>query len=279
MQRFRPSRTAMGAALYRAAHQVLDRPLVFADPLALPVVGTDAARALRSGRDPRVARSGLRAFIAARSRLAEDCLAEAHRRGVRQYVLLGAGLDTFGCRNDHADLRVFEVDQAASQACKRRCLADAGIDVPDSLTFAAVDFEREQLAEGLARAGFDLAAPAQFAMLGVTMYLSREAVSGTLSCIASLPPGTQVVFDYSTPEETMEPGQRAALAAISSRVAAAGEPFAAGFRPGDLHRMLRELGFAMITDVDSAALNSRYFAGRADGLAMTGTARIISARL
>lgn len=192
-------------------------------------------------------------------------------------MLLGAGLDTFGYRNDRADLRVFEVDQPASQEYKRRRLASAGIGVPATLTFAAVDFERDTLAEGLARAGFDLAAPSLFAMLGVTMYLTSEAVTGTLAFIAGLGPGNQIIFDYSPPAETLSRRQRQSVATLAARVAAAGEPFAAAARPGELHQTLREVGFTRIEDFDTARLNGRYFAGRADNLVLRGAAHIISA--
>jgi methyltransferase (TIGR00027 family) len=269
----------MGAALYRAAHQILDSPPVFDDPLALRIVGSDAEQALRDGRDQRIARPGLRAFIAVRSRLAEDRLAAACRRGVRQYVLLGAGLDTFGYRNDHPGLRVFEVDQPATQGGKRARLAAAGIAVPGSLTFAAVDFERETLADGLARAGFDLTAPAQFAMLGVSMYLTAQALAGTASFVAARPAGTEIVLDYATPPGSLDRRQRRAAAALAARVSSAGEPFTAAFEPGELHDMLNGLGFTEIEDFDAAALNSRYLAGRADGLAMRGGARIVTARV
>ncbi len=274
MAQFQPSRTAIGAALHRAAHQILDRPPVLDDPLAVRIIGAQAEQALREERDPRVTQVGLRAFIAARSRLAEDRVAQAYRRGVRQYVLLGAGLDTFGYRNDHADLKVFEVDQPATQHDKRARLAAAGIDVPASLTFAAVDFERETLAAGLARAGFDLTAPAQFAMLGVSMYLTADAVSGTLSFIAGRPAGTEVVFDYATPPQRLDHGQRTAAQALSARVAAAGEPFTTTFEAAELGRRLRELGFTRIEDLDLHALNASYFADRQDGLRLRGAARI-----
>jgi len=277
MQAYQPSRTAMGAALHRAAHQILDSPPVFADPLALRIVGQAAEQAMRDGRDTRVAQSALRAFIAVRSRLAEDLLAGAYRRGVRQYVLLGAGLDTFGYRNNHADLRVFEVDQPASQSRKRAMLAAVGVCVPGSLTFAAVDFERETLTDGLARAGFDLAAPAQFAMLGVSMYLTASAVAGTLSFVAGRPAGTQIVFDYATPRESLGAAQRAAAEALGERVTAAGEPFSAAFAPDYMRELLAGLGFTRITDFDAAALNARYFADRDDGLALSGGAHIASA--
>jgi methyltransferase (TIGR00027 family) len=275
MLQSQPSRTAVGAALHRAAHQLVDRPLVFTDPLAVPIAGPEAVRGLRDGSDPRLAMSGLRAFIAARSRLAEDRLAAAHERGVRQYVLLGAGLDTFAYRSELPGLAVYEVDAPASQHSKRDRLVSAGIPVPPSLTFAAVDFERDTVADGLARTGFDPAAPAQFAMLGVAMYLTEQALRRTASFVAALPPGSEIVFDYATANQpTASDGPARSL---RERAAAAGEPFMSAWAPGELCRMLTETGFAAVEDFGAAALNDRYFAARADGLAIRSGARIAAA--
>src|ERR1700744_833636 len=145
MEANQPSRTAQGAAMHRAAHQILDRPPVFEDPLALKIIGPEAEAELRNGNDPRTDRraAGLRAFIAARSRFSEDTLAEGVAKGVRQYVLLGAGLDTFAYRaaRNYPGLAVFEVDHPATQGWKRERLAQAGLTLPDALTFAPVNFE------------------------------------------------------------------------------------------------------------------------------------------
>ena len=177
-----------------------------------------AGRAGRGGRGgvrrrawTQPATRGMRLHIAMRSRFAEEGLAAAVARGVRQYVLLGAGLDTFAHRNPFAQqgLRVFEVDHPATQGWKRQRLAGAGLAPPASLTFAPVDFERETLAAGLAAAGFDAAAPAFFSWLGVVVYLTRAAVIETLRFIASLPAGTEVVFDYGEPVSAYPPAQRA----------------------------------------------------------------------
>ena len=155
-----PSGTALRVAAVRAAHRLLDDPVVFDDPLALSILGPEAEAAMRADpyrfNDP-ISR-GLRASLIVRSRVAEDELARAVAAGVRQYVVLGAGLDTFAYRNPFEDLRVFEIDHPATQAWKRECLDKAGIAIPDSLTFAPVDFEEGvTLAEGLAAAGFDRA--------------------------------------------------------------------------------------------------------------------------
>lgn len=281
MEDNRPSRTAQGAALHRAAHQLLDNPRVFADPLALKIIGPEAEAELRGGVDPHteIPRSGLRAFIAARSRFSEDTLAEAVAEGVHQYVLLGAGLDTFAYRAAKAfpGLRVFEVDHPATQGWKRQRLADAGIMVPDVLTYAPVNFETETLSDGLIRVGFDEKAPAVFAWLGVVPYLTRDAIMATLRFIASLPRGTRVVFDYAEPASARDGAGRAAHEAMAARVAASGEPFRSLFMADDLKRDVAALGFSRVDDFDAAVLNPRYFAGRSDDLRLRGAGHLMRA--
>ena len=284
MQEARPSRTAMGVAMRRAAHQLFDAPLVLNDPVAVPIVGTEAAARLKRGsrkHDGRIARS-IRAFVAVRSRVAEDELARAIGRGVTQYVVLGAGLDTFAYRNPYpaSALRVFEVDHPATQAWKRKKLAAARIGVPSSVTFAPVDFERQTLADGLERAGFDRQAPAFFSWLGVTMYLTAEAVTSTLAFVVSTPRGGGLVFDYAVPRLSLGWAGRLALAALSWRVAAAGEPFRTFFAPRALHGQLAGLGFQSMTDLGGDELNARDFVGRSDGLRVSGRlGRVMSAEV
>jgi methyltransferase (TIGR00027 family) len=258
MEPGQPSRTALGAAAHRAAHQSLDGGRIFADPLAGAVLGTTAADIFGDELD-RPANRGMRAFIAARSRFAEQGLAEAVARGVRQYVVLGAGLDTFAHRNPFADLRVFEVDHPATQGWKRRRLAEAGLAPPATLTFAPVDFERQTLAAGLAAAGFDAAAPAFFAWLGVVVYLTRPAVLETLGFIAGLPAGSAVVFDYGEPISAYPPEQQAHQAQRAQRATAIGEPWLTRFRPADLAAELRRLGFAELEDLGPAAIARRFY--------------------
>lgn len=268
--------------MHRAAHQLLDRPPIFEDPYALRIVGPEAEAELRGGdsrhADPRA--RGLRAFIAARSRFSEDALAKAVEQGLPQYVLLGAGLDTFAYRAAQAypGLAVFEVDHPATQGWKRERLSDAGIAVPPALTFAPVNFESETLADGLARAGFDTSKPALFAWLGVVPYLTRDAIMATLRFIAALPKGSEVIFDYGEPSQARDnPLQKAALAAMMERVAAAGEPFRSFFTPEELVRDVAALGFSHVEDFDADKLNPRYFAGRADALKLLGRGHILLA--
>ncbi|MCX7962530.1 MAG: SAM-dependent methyltransferase, partial [Burkholderiales bacterium] len=266
---------------HRAAHQLLESPRVFDDPLALRVLGADEVRrlALEADRYRAPAARALRAFIVARSRLAEDELARAVAEGVRQYVVLGAGLDTFAWRNPYPGLRVFEVDHPATQTWKRRHLATLGIDAARGLTWAPVDFEREALGAALARAGFRDAEPAFFSWLGVTIYLSREAVFGTLREIARLARGTRVVFDFSPPRETLPEEERRAHEALAARVARLGEPWIGYFEPETLAAEMRALGFASAEHAGTAELNARYFSGRADGFRLSGSGRLMSARV
>ncbi len=255
MQGHEPSRTALGAATHRAAHQVLEGGIIFGDPLACVILGRPPEEIAReASADP--ARRPLRLFIAARSRFAEDALADAVARGVRQAVVLGAGLDTLALRRPRDGVRVFEVDHPATQAFKRERLAAAGLAVPDALTFAPVDFEREDLAAGLARAGFDAGAPAFFAWLGVVPYLTATAVAGTLARIVAVP-GAEVVFDYVVPRDRLAPERRAQVDALTARVAAAGEPFRCSFDPAALAAQLRGLGFGEIEDLAPEDVRAR----------------------
>ena len=270
MQEGKFSRTAQRVAIRRAAHQLLDQPRVFDDPMALRIIGTDAAAELRSNPKEHHAFSrAFRAFMAARSRYAEDELARAVAQGVRQYVVLGAGLDTFAYRNPYPSLRVFEVDHPATQAWKREQLQAAEIAVPVSMTFVPVDFERQTLEACLAHSGFDFNSPAFFSWLGVTPYLTREACMATLALTAKMPVGSGVVFDFAIDPALLNAGQRQALAALSERVAAAGEPFQLFFTPDELELELRQAGFQRFEQLDYDALNERYFKDRADGLKLS----------
>jgi methyltransferase (TIGR00027 family) len=266
------SRTAYKVALRRAAHQLFDQPKVLDDPLAVPIVGPEAAEKLLSSpkeRNHPIARA-FRAFMAARSRYAEDQLAEAVAQRVAQYVVLGAGLDTFAYRNPHTQLRVFEVDHPATQAWKLERLHTAGIAVPASLKFVPVDFEQQTLSAELEKGGFDSASPAFFSWLGVTPYLTRESCMATLRFIAQLPAGSGVAFDFAVDPKLLNLRQRLALHVISRRVAAAGEPFQLYFRPTELAQELRNMGFQRTEILDTEEINARYFKDRSDGLRVRG---------
>jgi methyltransferase (TIGR00027 family) len=278
MQPGQPSRTALGAAGLRAAHQVLDRAAIFEDPLALRILGADADALLREAEaetDPY--RQRLRWFIAVRSRVADDALAAAAKRGARQLVVLGAGLDTTAYRAlPSQDLRVFEVDHPATQSWKRERLAEAGIPLPTVLSFVPIDFERATLAEALAAAGFDSAQQTFFTWLGVVPYLTDEAIFSTLRFIAGLPGGAHVVFDYVNPPDTMtEPGRRAMHEALIARVAAVGEQLRNHFDSDALHARLKALGFRDVEDFGWPAIAARFLPGRA--ISSGGSAHVLRA--
>jgi methyltransferase (TIGR00027 family) len=265
MQPGQPSRTALGAAGLRAAHQVLDGAAIFVDPLALRILGADADALVREAEmeaDP--FRQRLRWFIAVRSRIADDALAAAARRGARQLVVLGAGLDTTAYRAlPSQDLRIFEVDHPATQIWKRERLADAGIPPPPAMSFVPVDFECETLADGLAAAGFDPARQTFFSWLGVVPYLTDDAIFATLGYIAGLPGGAHVVFDYVNPPGSMEPGRRAMHEALTARVAGLGEQLRNHFDSNALHARLSALGFRDVEDLGWPEIVTRFFPGRA----------------
>jgi methyltransferase (TIGR00027 family) len=258
------SRTALGAAGRRAAHQVVDGGRVFADPLALRILGPDADAAVAEARANPALR-GLRLFVAMRSRFAEDAARRAIARGVRQIVVLGAGLDTFAYRVEPVEaLRVYEVDHPATQAEKRRRLAAAGIAAPSHVVYAGCDFEAESLAEALAAAGFDAGRPSFFLWLGVVPYLTEPAVFATFAFIGALPGGGEVVFDYSNPATTIaEGGWRRGHEIVAARAAAAGEPLQSFYATPRLHEKLRELGFRSIEDLGPNEIAARFLPERA----------------
>jgi methyltransferase (TIGR00027 family) len=250
-----PSRTAFGAAVLRAVHPELDRPVVFADPLAWRILG-DREEILATMAE-RYERSRLRLFIAVRHRFAEDSLAAAYARGTRQAVVLGAGFDTSAYRNPHGDLRFWEVDFRATGEWKRERLAEAGIAVPDTVSYVGVDFERESFLERLAEAGFDAGSPAFFLWLGVVPYLTREATEATLRAIGSIP-GGEVVFDLPSPPDEGADRARADRADLEATVAELGEPFRGGWEPAEMLALLADAGFDEVEDLDRSAIRSRY---------------------
>lgn len=275
------SDSALRVAELRAIHQLLDEPVVFDDPLALSILGMQHEAALRA--DPFVFNDpllrGMRASLAVRSRLAEEELARAVENGVRQYVVLGAGLDTFAYRNSHASLglQVYEVDHPSTQTWKKAMLQSAGISVPESITFVGVDFEGDGLAEQMQRAGFRADVPACFSWLGVTVYLTPEAIFNTLRWIASLPPGSSITFDYRVHPALLHPIDMLLGEVLGKAMAERGEPWISSFDPSEFEQHLRTLGYSVATSLAPDQLNARYLARRKDGLRVGNTFRLMCA--
>jgi methyltransferase (TIGR00027 family) len=278
MRAGRPSHTARGAAAYRAIHQTLDGGMIFSDPFASRILD-DEARARLDETAADVSLRPMRLFIAARSRFSEDSLAACVARGVRQVVVLGAGLDTFSLRNPHAGLgvRVFEVDYPATQSWKRERLQQAGLAMPASLTFAPIDFERQSLADALVAAGFLADRPAFFQWLGVVPYLTPEAVSATLDFIASVP-DSEVVFDYAEPLANYPIERRENMMATAAMAAARGEPWLSLFDPLELSRMLHNRGFT-VEDLGLAEIVERLYGPLKRGIVTGPGGHLVRARM
>ena len=296
MEEGRPSSTARGAAMLRAAHLLLDEePKILTDNFALGLSGAESEAALRIALEmmradfaqrasPELAHSllrHLRASVTMRSRYTEDELSTAITRGVRQYVILGAGLDSFAYRRRDLTevVRVFEVDHPATQQWKRARLQELQIALPPNLTFIPIDFEKQTLAEALRAGGYSPREPAFFSWLGVTGYLTEEAIFKTLREVAIAAPGSEIVFGYGVREELLNKESRQMRAALRAQVAARGEPTLSLFEPTDLAARVKAVGFAQVWDFGPEAANARYFAGRTDGLRVAPLTRLMKARV
>lgn len=241
-----PSRTALAAAMYRAAHQRIDEGAIFADPWAVPILPAEAQQGLDRWAAVQQ-RQLMRGFISYRSHVSETRMAEAVERGTRQIVVVGAGLDTLGLRNPFPDAAVYEIDHPATQAWKRERLREIGATLGANVHFAPCDFEVEGLGEALARAGFDATKPGYFSWLGVVPYLTDAAIFATLGFIATVP-GAEVVFDYSNPLDEMPPEWRQRAQLRADRAASIGEPFLASFNTEALKARLTAMGAAAVED-------------------------------
>jgi methyltransferase (TIGR00027 family) len=278
----RASHTAERVARRRAAHQLIDDPRVLVDPIALTILGSESEAALRA--DPHAENDSsygrmLRAFLVARSRVAEDEVAAAHERGIRQYVVLGAGLDTFAYRNPFPDLQVVEIDHPATQAMKRARLAAAGIEVPANVVYLPVDFANDDLTHALAGTPEVRADARVFSWLGVSIYLERTAVSATLRAVAGAAGADgAVVFDYAAPLNTLSLVRRAAISLLMQRLEAIGEPWRTFIEPSELADELTGFGFRSVTDFSADALNAKFFDSRTDGLRVGGIGHVLVAR-
>ncbi|NMM36959.1 MAG: SAM-dependent methyltransferase [Glaciimonas sp.] len=274
-----PKPSAQRVATLRAAHQLLDSPLILEDPLALKILGSTNEAGVRSNpdhyNDPWS--KGLRTSLVVRSRLAEDEWEKAAENGVRQYVILGAGLDTYAYRVSHQTGRIFEVDLPATQQWKRECLSAADIQIPASLTYVPIDFEHDTLTHALSQVGFREDEAAFFSWLGVSMYLEEEAILKTLRFIASCAAGSAVVFDYVVTPSLLTPMERLGRELVCAKVAESGEPWKAYFDPESLAYKIRSLGFSEANNVSPESLNTRYLSGLKDGFRMGGFSRLMHA--
>ena len=275
-----PSRSALRVALRRAAHQLYDAPpLVFPDPFAVPILGPHAAELARTPGSaptrrrpsrPRTHSLALRAFLVARSRYTEDLLAQAVAHGITQYILLGAGLDTFAHRNRHPTLHVYEIDHPATQTWKRSLLAHAGLAHLPRLTYIPLDLDSaladNTFTSALTSAGFDPTRPAFFSALGLIPYLTPQVFQAALRTLASLAPGTTLVFDYNLPRESLARSEQLAHDSISARVRSSGEPFHLFFTPEQIAAQLCAHNLHLCEDLDGQAINALYFNHRTDNL-------------
>jgi methyltransferase (TIGR00027 family) len=296
MEEGRPSSTAVAAAMMRAAHLLWDaEPKILRDELALGLSGLGDETRLRATLDAMLTelQAGFsaefaqavfrhfRAMAVLRSRYVEDQLSRAISRGVRQYVILGAGFDSFAYRRKDLaqSVHVFEVDHPLSQQEKLARLRALHVELPISLRFVPVDFEKQTLAHGLQAGGYCVEEPAFFSWLGVTQYLTEAAVYRTLREVASLAARTEIVFMYVVPAAFLAEEDRRLLAVATASGASHGEPWLSFFDPAQLAARVRDLGFAEVWDLAPAEANARYFAGRGDGLRVAGIGHLMKARV
>ena len=277
-----PSLTAYRAAFSRAAHQVLDNPRLFEDPVATRIIGGYETTLICANPERYLAPAAthLRAFLVARSKFAEDALACAIQKGVHQYVILGAGLDTFAYRNPYSpeDLHIFEVDHPATQAWKQERLQAVGIPVPASLSFAALDFETDSLEDQLPKAGFKTGEPAFFSWLGVTMYLAPGTVMNILKSIAGLArPSSEIVFDYALYQGLLNPRQLLSYQVRAERLTRVDEPWKSTFEPDRLAASLKSIGFSVEEDLGMEGINARFFQDSQEPLRVHGAAHLLKA--
>jgi methyltransferase (TIGR00027 family) len=264
-----PEDTAVRVALWRALHVEVDSPPpVLEDRIGLELVAPAEGWRNRPDMLPQFI-APFRASIVGRARFVEDLVEERRAAGVGQYVILGAGLDTFAQRKSEIASRmtVFEVDQGGPQAWKQQRLIECGYGVPDWLRLVPIDFEAGQSWwDGVRAAGFDSARPAVVASTGVSMYLTRSAITATLRQVAALAPGSTFAMSFLLPIEMSEPALRPAMELAAKGAAARGTPFISFFRPEEMLDLARACGFRQVKHVSAAEITARYFAGRADGL-------------
>ncbi|RQS76814.1 SAM-dependent methyltransferase [Burkholderia sp. Bp8963] len=264
-----PDSTAARVALWRALHREVDaHPHVLEDDIGLRLLAPEPGWQRRGDMDPQFTRP-FRASIVARARFIEDLVVEQAARGLTQYVILGAGLDSFAQRRPDvaSGLHVFEVDRPDPQAWKRQRLVELGFGVPDWLRFVPVDFEAGgSWRDALAAAGFDSGKPAIVVSTGVSMYLTDEANAATLREVAALAPGSMFAMTFLLPLELADPDVRPGLELAAKGARASGTPFISFYMPAEIVAFARDAGFGDARHVSAATLTQRYFSGRTDGL-------------
>ncbi len=273
-----PSLTAFTAAAARAAHLIVDDdPPIFTDTLAQAMLGERAEELIgfhrAHGTHPIL--SGARAQVTCRSRYTEDSLADGIGRGIGQYVMLGAGLDSFASRSGLAgQIRVFEIDHPATQEWKRRIAP-----VPENVRFVPVDFTRDSLRDRLRQAGFDVAAPAFVSWLGTTMYLEESAIEQTLAVIGGFAPGSEIIVDYMLPAGLRDAAGDSYAEQVGQALAERGEPWRSLFGPDEAAALLRRHGFGPVRDVRQRDMIPAAAWNRTDSLRPADLSRIAHARI
>jgi methyltransferase (TIGR00027 family) len=267
------SYTMVRTAAWRAAHQLLDRPRIFEDPVAVGLVPEASEQAIRDDIDMHSSPFNvlLRAAFVHRSKFTEERLAAAAARGVRQYVIVGAGLDTFPWRQPPfaRDMRIFFVDHPSTLAWSLERFRERGLPVPPNLTFVTADLEALEIAGRLAEHGFDRQVPAFFSMLGVAQYISRNATETLLGFVGALPPGSEIVFTFSPPDDEMDSDAVAVTDWSVEATAKTGEPWLTRMRASEMMALLKSLGFSDVFHLTPQLAQERYFSGRTDALRAT----------
>jgi methyltransferase (TIGR00027 family) len=280
MKQAQRSRTMELPAIMRALHQTLDDdPKILTDPISARLLGSEEDRNWFASVLEQSGGKRLRAAFALRARYAEDALAEGVQRGVKQYAVLGAGLDTFAYRQPEwgGSLKIYEVDHPITQQVKQDRLKAAGIAVPSNLRFVPIDFERASLGEALRRSDFDFGALTLCSWMGVTQYLTREALEATFRFVLGLTAASEIVFSIIVSEGAVTGEEGAALANAAQRAGEIGEPWLSRLDPDDLEAKLRAMGFSRVIQLTPEEAHRRYFENRRDGLRERRGERLIRA--
>lgn len=264
-----PDSTAARVALWRALHLEIDPPPhVLEDEIGLKLLAPDEGWRSRGDMDPQFTQP-FRASIVARARFIEDLVVQHAGSGISQYVVLGAGLDSFAQRRPEiaSRLTIFEIDRPGPQAWKQQRLIDLGYGIPDWLRFVPVEFEASgSWRDGLVTAGFDNGKPAIVASAGLSMYLTRDAIVAIFGEVAAFAPPSVLVMTFLLPLELADPEVRPGLEMAEKGARASGTPFLGFFTPAEILALAREAGFRKARHVSATDLAARYFAARRDGL-------------